>query len=97
MWRPFELVIASICCAIAFPVIGFKEQRNHSWLPRPPNQAKLDAEPGTWFHRKKDLLVDSVDTDPEWWGKGFCFLLAIVSFVAVICVISLVVLMWRNA
>jgi len=71
MWRPFELVIASICCAIAFPVIGFKEQRNHSWLPRPPNQAKLDAEPGTWFHRKKDLLVDSVDTDPEWWGKFF--------------------------
>lgn len=71
MWRPLELVIALVCCAIAFPVIGFKENRNGSWLPRPPNQAKLDAEQGTWFHRKKDLLVDSVDTDPEWWGKFF--------------------------
>ena len=72
VWRPLELVIASICCAISFPVIGFKEERNKSWLPRPPDQAKLDAEEGSWFHRKKDLLVNSVRADSEWWGKFFC-------------------------
>lgn len=74
MRRGLELIIAVVCCAISFPVIGLKnnpERKEHGWLPIPPDQAKLDAEKGSWFHRKKDLLVNSVRADPEWWGKFF--------------------------
>lgn len=77
MWRPAQLVIASVCCAISFPVIGFKEGRNQSWLPSLPDQTKLDAErmkPGAnWFHLQKDLLVNSVREDAEWWAKFLSF------------------------
>lgn len=78
MWRPFDLLVASACCAIAFPVIGFKPERQRSWLPKPADPAKLAAErlkPGAnWFHLQKDLFVNSVRADAEWWGKfgSFC-------------------------
>lgn len=83
IWRPLDLLIAAACCAISFPVIGLKdnpERREHGWLPIPPDQRKLDAErmkPGSnWFHLKKDLLVNSVRADPEWWGKFLPFCVA---------------------
>lgn len=85
MARALALVVAGICAAIAWPVIGFKDERRETgWLPRPPDQAKLDAEKGSWFHRKKNLWVDSVRRDAEWWGKFLAFvilLLIIVGFV----------------
>lgn len=84
MIRALHLVIAVVCCAIAFPVIGFKEKRNGSWLPNPPDQAKLDAETGTWFHLKKDLLVNSVREDAEWWAKFLSFVLVLLAILAAI-------------
>ena len=84
MWRPAELIIASACCAISFPVIGFKEERHRSWLPRLPDQAKLNAEEGTWFHLKKNLLVDTVRADCEWWTKFICFMAYSTIFVCVL-------------
>lgn len=88
MQRLFNLVVACICCAISFPRIGFKPQRRAlglRWLPIPPNQAELDAETGSWFHLKKDLWVNSVHADPEWWGKFLSFVIIILICLVVIC------------
>lgn len=87
MIRALHLVIAVVCCAISFPVIGFKDnpdRKEHGWLPIPPDQAKLDAETGTWFHLKKDLLVNSVRKDAEWWGKFLSFVIVVLAILAAI-------------
>ena len=90
--RLCNLIIGCVCCAISFPRIGFKPQRlalGLRWLPIPPNQAELDAETGSWFHLKKDLWVNSVRADSEWWGKFLsfviCSLVIIVICLVVIC------------
>lgn len=60
------------------------------WLPIPPDQGKLELEianpENSWFHLKKDLFVNSVREDAEWWGKflPFCIVSLIVLFAAVI-------------
>ena len=64
----FAIITGAVCCAIAFPVIGFKTVRKGSWLPLPltaAQQAAIDNEQGTWFHRKKNLWVDRVRADSE--------------------------------
>lgn len=79
MNRALELIVAGVCAAISFPRIGFKPQRRAlglRWFPIPPDQAELDAEQGSWFHLKKDLWVNSVRADAEWWGKLLAHVIA---------------------
>lgn len=85
----FEIAVGALCCAIAFPVIGFKDVRKGSWLPLPltdAQQAAIDNEKGTWFHRKKNLWVDRVRADSEWYGK---FMPHVCLWLALLCLIAL--------
>ncbi len=85
MERVFDLVIAWLCAAVSWPVIGFKDtEKRDGWLPAPPDQAKLDAETGSWFHLKKDLWVNSVRADAEWWGKFLAMVILILLVVVII-------------
>ena len=85
----FRILLGLICCAIAFPVIGFKPVRKGSWLPQPltaEQQAAIDNEEGTWFHRSKNEWVDRVRADAEWYGK---FLAHVCAWLVTLCLIAL--------
>lgn len=84
-----NIFVAALCCAIAFPVIGFKTERKRSWLPKSltmEQQAKIDNEDGPWFHRRKNEWVDRVRADSEWYGK---FMAHVCAWLVAFCLIAL--------
>jgi len=101
MKRTFELIAAVACCAISWPVIGFKDnewRKQLGWRPIPPSEAKLDIERNkpdvTWFHLKKDLLVEYVRSDAEWWAKFFSHVTAWLLTLCVALLVCLIALLY---
>lgn len=69
------LPLAFIATAVGFLTLGPVKGR---WLPVWPTAERIAYEmpPLSWRtanHWLKNIMVECVRADPQWWGKFFCF------------------------